>query len=230
MLFCYCDLRVSLLLSQMALKLLNRPINFIRQFERGNLVKFRRFYHRKFKAIDGHVDLKNPKFLAQLNENESLETEYVAKIEKCRLGGGQRAIERHINVNKKMLVRERLSKLLDDDYPFLELAPLAGHNLEYGDVPGAGSVVGIGSISWQLCVITANDATVKGGAIYPIGVKKQLRAQEIALENNLPCVYLVDSGGGFLPLQSEIFLPGGRTFYNEAIMSSLGIPQVTLFS
>ena len=214
----------------MALKLLNRPINFIRQFERGNLVKFRRFYHRKFKAIDGNVDLKNPKFLAQLNENESLETEYVAKIEKCRLGGGQRAIERHINVNKKMLVRERLSKLLDDDYPFLELAPLAGHNLEYGDVPGAGSVVGIGSISGQLCVITANDATVKGGAIYPIGVKKQLRAQEIALENNLPCVYLVDSGGGFLPLQSEIFLPGGRAFYNEAIMSSLGIPQVTLFS
>ena len=185
-----------------------------------------RCYHRKFNVLDGRVDLNNSKVLAQRKQNEVLEAELRTKIEKIKLGGGSKAIDRHTRINKKMLVRDRLEKLLDKDYPFLELAQLAGHHLEYGDVPAAGSVMGIGSVSGQLCVITANDATVKGGTIYPIGVKKQLRAQEIALENNLPCVYLVDSGGGFLPLQSELFLPGGRTFYNEAVMSSLGIPQV----
>ena len=188
-----------------------------------------RLYHRKFKVLDGYVDLKTPKMLSQRKLNESVEAELQGKIEKARDGGGTRAIERHTKLNKKMLVRDRLAKLLDEDYPFLELSQLAGHYLDYGDVPGAGSVMGIGSISGQLCVITANDATVKGGTIYPIGVKKQLRAQEIALENNIPCVYIVDSGGGFLPLQSELFLPGGRSFYNEAVMSSLGIPQVTTF-
>lgn len=190
------------------------------------ITSYQRSYHRKFKVLDGKVNLSDPKILAQLKENEALEKELQLKIEKIELGGGSKAIQRHVKLNKKMLVRDRLDKLLDNHYPFLELAQLAGHNLEYGDVPAAGSVMGIGSISGQLCVITANDATVKGGTIYPIGVKKQLRAQEIALENNLPCVYIVDSGGGFLPLQSELFLPGGRTFYNEAVMSSLGIPQV----
>ena len=185
-----------------------------------------RFYHRKFKVLDGRVELTTPKALAQRKENEALERELKGKIDKVKLGGGSRAIERHTKLNEKLLVRDRLKKLLDEDYPFLELAQLAGHNLDYGDVPAAGSVMGIGSVSGQLCVITANDATVKAGTIYPIGVKKQLRAQEIALENNLPCIYLVDSGGGFLPLQSELFLPGGRVFYNEAVMSSLGIPQV----
>ena len=187
-----------------------------------------RLYHRKFKVLDGRVDLTDPKIRAQLKENEGLEAELIKKIEKVKVGGGSRAIDRHVKLNRKVLVRERLQKLLDKDYPFLELAQLAGHNLEYGDVPAAGSVMGIGSISGQLCVITANDATVKGGTIYPIGVKKQLRGQEIALENHLPCVYVVDSGGGFLPLQSELFLPGGRTFFNEAVLSSLGIPQVML--
>lgn len=187
-----------------------------------------RLYHRKFKVLDGRVDLTDPKIRAQLKENEALEAELMKKIEKVKEGGGSRAIDRHVKLNRKVLVRERLQNLLDNDYPFLELAQLAGHNLEYGDVPAAGSVMGIGSVSGQLCVITANDATVKGGTIYPIGVKKQLRGQEIALENHLPCIYVVDSGGGFLPLQSELFLPGGRAFYNEAVLSSLGIPQVTL--
>ena len=185
-----------------------------------------RSYHRRFKVLDGRVDLANPEVRTRLKDNEALETDLLGKIEKNKLGGGTRAIDRHIKLNRKFLVRDRLEKLLDKDYPFLELAQLAGHNLQYGDVPAAGSVMGIGSISGQLCVITANDATVKGGTIYPIGVKKQLRGQEIALENHLPCVYIVDSGGAFLPLQSELFLPGGRTFCNEALMSSLGIPQV----
>jgi len=185
-----------------------------------------RHYHRKFKVLDGRIDLTNHTVQGKLKENEALEADLSEKMEKIKLGGGKRAIDRHTQLNKKVLVRDRLEKLLDKDYPFLELAQLAGHNLEYGDVPAAGSVMGIGSISGQLCVITANDATVKGGTIYPIGVKKQLRGQEIALENRLPCVYIVDSGGAFLPLQSELFLPGGRTFCNEAIMSSMGIPQV----
>eukprot|EP00794_Sanderia_malayensis_P003610 gene3610-4120_t len=184
------------------------------------------FYHRKFQVLDGKVDLKSSILTAQFKENMALEAELTSKIKQASLGGGQKAIERHTKLNNKMLVRDRLARLLDDDYPFLELSQLAGHQLEYGDVPGAGSVTGIGSISGQLCVISANDATVKGGTIYPIGVRKQVRAQEIGQENNLPCVYIVDSGGGFLPLQSELFLPGGRVFYNEAVMSAAGIPQV----
>ncbi len=184
------------------------------------------FYHRKFKVLDGNVDLQSPNLLAQYKENMALEAELTSKIQQASQGGGAKAIKRHTQLNNKLLVRDRLLKLIDKDYPFLELSQLAGHHLGYGDVPGAGRVVVIGKISGQLCVITANDATVKAGTIYPIGVKKQLRAQEVGQQNNLPCVYLVDSGGGFLPLQSELFLPGGRVFYNEAVMSAAGIPQV----
>ncbi|NWW46246.1 MCCB carboxylase, partial [Pedionomus torquatus] len=145
-------------------------------------------------------------------------------------GGGENAILRHTQRNKKLFVRERLKLLLDDE-PFLELSPLAGLDLPYGDVPAAGCLTGIGKICGVWCVFMANDATVKGGTIYPIGVKKQLRAQEIALQNRLCSVYLVDSGGAFLPLQSELFpdkLHGGRIFYNEARMSAMRIPQVAV--
>lgn len=150
--------------------------------------------------------------------------------EKVKKGGGANAIARHTQRNKKLLVRDRLRLLLDDEN-FLELSPFAGLGLPYGDIPSAGCLTGIGRINGLWCVFIANDATVKGGTAYPITVKKQLRAQEVAIQNRLPCVYLVDSGGAFLPLQSEIFPDknqGGRTFYNEAIMSAIKIPQVSV--
>ncbi|KFO53657.1 hypothetical protein N302_07543, partial [Corvus brachyrhynchos] len=151
-------------------------------------------------------------------------------LERVKKGGGENAVLRHTQRNKKLFVRERLRLLLDDG-DFLELSPLAGLDMPYGDVPAAGCLTGIGKICGVWCVFIASDATVKGGTIYPIGVKKQLRAQEIAMENRLLSVHLVDSGGAFLPLQSELFpdkLHGGRIFYNEAIMSAMGIPQVAV--
>lgn len=167
---------------------------------------------------------------ANLRNSNALHKKYTEFCEKVRKGGGENAIARHTQRNRKLLVRDRLRLLLDDE-DFLELSPFAGLGLPYGDIPSAGCLTGIGRINGLWCVIIANDATVKGGTAYPITVKKQLRAQEIAIQNRLPCVYLVDSGGAFLPLQSEIFPDknqGGRTFYNEAIMSSMKIPQVSL--
>ncbi|KFU87323.1 hypothetical protein M959_05740, partial [Chaetura pelagica] len=151
-------------------------------------------------------------------------------LERVSKGGGENAILRHTQRNKKLFVRERLKLLLDDE-SFLELSPLAGLDMPYGDVPAAGCLTGIGKICGIWCVLVASDATVKGGTVYPIGVKKQLRAQEIAMQNRLVSVYLTDSGGAFLPLQAEMFpdkLHGGRMFYNEAIMSAMRIPQVAV--
>jgi 3-methylcrotonyl-CoA carboxylase beta subunit len=144
--------------------------------------------------------------------------------------GDDRSIERH-RERGKLPVRERIDRLLDPGSAFLELSPLAATGLYDEDAPGAGIVTGIGRIEGTTCVVVANDATVKGGTYYPMTVKKHLRAQEIALENRLPCVYLVDSGGAFLPLQADVFPDRdhfGRIFYNQARMSALGIPQVAL--
>ena len=144
--------------------------------------------------------------------------------------GDDRSIQRH-RERGKLPVRERVDRLIDPGAPFLELSALAAHGLYDGDAPGAGIVTGIGAISGTECVVVANDATVKGGTYYPMTVKKHLRAQEIALANHLPCVYLVDSGGAFLPLQDEVFPDRdhfGRIFYNQAQMSARGIPQVAL--
>uniref|UniRef100_A0A8D0GAU3 methylcrotonoyl-CoA carboxylase n=1 Tax=Sphenodon punctatus TaxID=8508 RepID=A0A8D0GAU3_SPHPU len=166
-----------------------------------------------------------------LNLNFVFEIRYSELLGKVIRGGGEKAIFRHTQRNKKVLVRERLKMLLDDGEPFLELSPFAGFDLPYGDVPAAGCITGIGKISGVWCVLMANDATVKGGTVYPISVKKQLRAQEIAIQNRLSSVYLVDSGGAFLPLQAEMFpdqFHGGRVFYNEAIMSAMKIPQVAV--
>lgn len=116
-------------------------------------------------------------------------------------GGGPKAVKRHVEINKKVLPRERLRLLVDEGSPFLELSVTAGHELEYGSVPCGGSITGIGRVSGVLCVLSATEATVKGGSVYPISLKKQLRAQEIALQNGLPILYLTDSGGAFLPLQ-----------------------------
>ncbi|KAJ0032579.1 hypothetical protein NQD34_002660 [Periophthalmus magnuspinnatus] len=167
---------------------------------------------------------------ANLRNSTACHKKYVEYSEKVKKGGGANAIARHTQRNKKLLVRERLRLLLDNE-DFLELSPFAGLGLPYGDIPSAGCLTGIGRINGLWCVLIANDATVKGGTAYPITVKKQLRAQEVAIQNRLPCVYLVDSGGAFLPLQSEIFPDknqGGRTFYNEAIMSAVKIPQVSV--
>jgi len=144
--------------------------------------------------------------------------------------GDDRSVARH-RERGKLPVRERIERLLDPGAPFLELGALAADGLYDGDAPGAGIVTGIGRIEGTECVIVANDATVKGGTYYPLTVKKHLRAQEIALENRLPCLYLVDSGGAFLPLQDEVFPDRdhfGRIFYNQARMSAAGIPQIAL--
>jgi 3-methylcrotonyl-CoA carboxylase beta subunit len=145
-------------------------------------------------------------------------------------GGDERSIARHLE-RGKLPVRDRIDRLIDPGSAFLELSPLAANGLYDDEAPGAGIVTGVGWIEGTMCVVVANDATVKGGTYYPMTVRKHLRAQEIALENRLPCVYLVDSGGAFLPLQADVFPDRehfGRIFYNQARMSSLGIPQVAL--
>jgi 3-methylcrotonyl-CoA carboxylase beta subunit len=150
------------------------------------------------------------------------------KVDTIRLGGGTKAQERHTS-RGKLLPRDRLNTLLDPGSPFLELSQLAAYKVYEDDVPGAGIITGIGRVSGQECMIFINDATVKGGTYYPLTVKKQGRAQTIAEENHLPCLYLVDSGGAFLPLQDEVFPDRehfGHAFYNQARMSAKGIPQL----
>ena len=145
-----------------------------------------------------------------------------------RAGGGPRSVDRH-HARGKLLARERIERLLDPDSPFLELSPLAADGMYGDEAPGAGIVTGIGRAAGREIMIVANDATVKGGSYYPVTVKKHLRAQEIAAQNRLPCVYLVDSGGAFLPMQADVFPDRdhfGRIFYNQATMSAQGIPQI----
>ena len=154
--------------------------------------------------------------------------ELEAELERVRLGGGPKAVERHRG-RGKMTARERIEGLCDPGTPFLELSALAAHGMYDDAAPGAGVVAGVGVVSGRHAVIVANDATVKGGTYYPITVKKHLRAQEVALQNRLPCFYLVDSGGAFLPLQDEVFPDRehfGRIFFNQATMSARGIPQI----
>jgi acetyl-CoA carboxylase carboxyltransferase component len=149
-------------------------------------------------------------------------------VARAREGGGKTATERH-RKRGKMTARERIDRLVDPGSPFLEFSTLAANGMYDGDAPSAGIVTGIGTVSGTPCAIVANDATVKGGTYYPMTVKKHLRAQEIAAQNHLPCIYLVDSGGAFLPLQAEVFPDRehfGRIFYNQARMSAAGIPQI----
>ncbi|WP_155054810.1 carboxyl transferase domain-containing protein [Streptomyces blattellae] len=158
----------------------------------------------------------------------ALVEELHGKLAAARLGGGEKARARH-TARGKLLPRDRVDTLLDPGSPFLELAPLAADGMYDGQAPAGGVIAGIGRVSGRECVIVANDATVKGGTYYPITVKKHLRAQEVALENRLPCLYLVDSGGAFLPMQDEVFPDRehfGRIFFNQARMSAAGIPQI----
>jgi acetyl-CoA carboxylase carboxyltransferase component len=166
--------------------------------------------------------------------NRARMTELVAELRERTAsvaeGGGGEAVERHRS-RGKMLARERVDSLLDPGSAFLELNALAAWNLYEGEAPGAGIVTGLGVIDGRECVVVANDATVKGGTYYPLTVKKHLRAQEVAEQNRLPCIYLVDSGGAFLPLQDEVFPDRdhfGRIFFNQAVMSAQGVPQVAV--
>ncbi len=152
------------------------------------------------------------------------------KVAQIKLGGGERAREKHL-ARGKLLPRDRIRRLLDVGSPFLELSQFAAYGLYDGGAPAAGVITGIGRVEGQECLIVANDATVKGGSYLPMTVKKHVRAQEIAEQNNLPCIYLVDSGGAFLPLQDEVFPDRdhfGRIFYNQARMSAKGIPQIAV--
>ncbi|MFJ6566026.1 carboxyl transferase domain-containing protein [Streptomyces sp. NPDC091292] len=174
------------------------------------------------------ADPASEAFRANEAGHRALGEELRARLARVRLGGGERARARH-TARGKLLPRDRVDTLLDPGSPFLELAPLAAEGLYGGDAPAAGVIAGIGRVSGRECVVVANDATVKGGTYYPMTVKKHLRAQEVALENRLPCVYLVDSGGAFLPMQDEVFPDRdhfGRIFYNQARMSGAGIPQI----
>jgi acetyl-CoA carboxylase carboxyltransferase component len=161
---------------------------------------------------------------------EALLEELRARTAQVAAGGGERAIERHRS-RGKLLARERIDRLIDPGTAFLELNALAAWELYDGEAPGAGIVTGIGVVEGRECVIVANDATVKGGSYFPLTVKKHLRAQEVAEQNALPCLYLVDSGGAFLPLQADVFPDRehfGRIFYNQARMSAQGIPQIAV--
>jgi len=181
-------------------------------------------------ALKTNLDPKSNSFAANREAMMALVEDLRAQLAKVEEGGGAAARKKHTG-RGKLLPRDRIKRLLDDDAPFLEFSALAGHQLYEDDVPAGGIITGLGRIGGTEVVVLANDATVKGGTYYPITVKKHLRAQEIAQENNLPCVYLVDSGGAFLPAQDEVFPDRdhfGRIFYNQARMSSAGIPQVAV--
>jgi len=181
-------------------------------------------------ALDTALDPAAPEFSANAEAMQALVADLRQVADKVREGGGAQARERHLS-RGKLLPRERIRALIDPLSPFLEVGQLAAHGMYGGEVPSAGIITGIGRVSGRECMIVANDATVKGGTYYPITVKKHLRAQEIAAQNRLPCIYLVDSGGANLPNQDEVFPDRehfGRIFYNQAQMSSAGIAQIAV--
>jgi acetyl-CoA carboxylase carboxyltransferase component len=179
-------------------------------------------------VLDSNIRPDDEQFKANSEYNRQLVAQLRERTSQTRQGGGEKYQRRH-RQQGKLFVRDRIEKLLDPGSAFLELSPLAAWEMYDNDTPGAGIVTGIGRISGRECLIIANDATVKGGSYYPLTVKKHVRAQQIALQNHLPCIYLVDSGGAFLPMQDEVFPDHddfGRIFYNQAVMSALGIPQI----
>jgi acetyl-CoA carboxylase carboxyltransferase component len=179
-------------------------------------------------TLDTRIDPADPTFQANRERMQQLVDELRAREAAAREGGGAKYLERH-RAQGKLPVRDRIARLLDEGSPFLELSSLAAYDMYDGDAPAAGLVSGVGRVSGREVMIVANDATVKGGTYFPITVKKHIRAQEIALHNRLPCVYLVDSGGAFLPLQAEVFPDRdhfGRIFFNQARMSAERIPQI----
>ncbi len=180
-------------------------------------------------TLETLVNPDDERFQQNTTHNQGLVAELRERLAQVRQGGGERYQQRQRDQGK-LFVRERIDQLIDPGSPFLEVAALAAWELYDEDVPSAGVITGIGRVSGTECLIIANDATVKGGTYFPITVKKHLRAQQIALENNLPCIYLVDSGGAYLPMQDEVFPDSddfGRIFYNQARMSAAGIPQIS---
>ena len=180
--------------------------------------------------LETHIDSTSAEFRDNAQRMRGLVAELRDRTAAARAGGGPKYVERH-RAQGKLPVRERIEKLLDPGSPFLELSPLAAWDLYDNDAPAAGVITGIGRVSGREVLIVANDATVKGGTYYPLTVKKHIRAQQVAIDNRLPCVYLVDSGGAFLPLQAEVFPDRehfGRIFYNQARMSAERIPQVAV--
>src|SRR4051795_9872561 len=180
--------------------------------------------------LHSSIDPASSDFARNTEAMRALAAELREKLSVVAGGGGEASRARHTS-RGKMLARQRVDLLIDPGTAFLELSPLAAHGLYGGDVHSASVVTGVGRVSGRECVIVANDATIKGGTYYPMTVKKHLRAQDIARQNNLPCIYMVDSGGAFLPQQDEIFPDErhfGRIFYNQAQMSALGIPQIAI--
>lgn len=180
--------------------------------------------------LTSRLNPRSPEFLANATAMRLLVDDLRRLVAEVALGGPEAARRKHL-ARGKLLPRQRVAGLLDPGTPFLEFSQLAAHNMYGGDVPAASLITGIGRVSGVECVIVANDATVKGGTYYPLTVKKHLRAQEIAFENHLPCIYLVDSGGAFLPMQDEVFPDKehfGRIFYNQANLSAAGIPQIAV--
>jgi 3-methylcrotonyl-CoA carboxylase beta subunit len=185
---------------------------------------------RNMAALPTSLDPRSDAFRGNAAAMRALVADLRQTVAKVEEGGGAEARRRHL-ARGKLPVRERVRLLLDPGSPFLEFSALAAHGMYDGEVPAAGIVTGIGRIMGRECVVVANDATVKGGTYFPITVKKHLRAQEIAGENRLPCLYLVDSGGAYLPAQDEVFPDRdhfGRIFYNQARLSALGVPQIAL--
>jgi 3-methylcrotonyl-CoA carboxylase beta subunit/propionyl-CoA carboxylase len=179
-------------------------------------------------VLPTRVDASDPVFQSNRDRMQRLAAELAAHTARIREGGGARYLQRH-REQGKLPVRERIDRLLDAGSPFLECSPLAAFGMYDDEAPGAGIVTGIGRVSGREVMVVANDATVKGGTYFPMTVKKHVRAQEIARDNRLPCIYLVDSGGAFLPLQAEVFPDRdhfGRIFFNQARMSAEGIPQI----
>jgi acetyl-CoA carboxylase carboxyltransferase component len=181
-------------------------------------------------VLETHIAPQSEEFARNRARSQALVEELRGHLDTARAGGGAKAQARH-REQHKLFVRDRIDRFLDPGSPFLELGALAAHGLYDGAAPCAGVVTGIGRVHGREVMIVANDATVKGGTYFPLTVKKHLRAQEVALENRLPCVYLVDSGGAFLPLQADVFPDRdhfGRIFYNQAIMSARRIPQIAI--
>jgi len=182
------------------------------------------------KALDSTTDLRSPLFEERKKHNLKLRDELRSRLKQAQAGGSDEAVKRHLK-RGKLLVRDRIRLLLDPQTPFLEISPLAASGQYDEGFPSAGLVSGIGVVHGKEAVIVANDATVKGGTYVKESIKKHLRAQEIAMQNHLPCIYLVDSGGVFLPMQAEVFPDRddfGRIFYMQARLSAMGIPQVSV--
>jgi 3-methylcrotonyl-CoA carboxylase beta subunit len=181
-------------------------------------------------VLTSHLSTRSAAFIANAQAMQAAVEDLRVQMALSAQGGGEAARAKHV-ARGKVPPRERVALLLDPGTPFLEFSPLAAHGMYKGEAPGAGVIAGIGRVSGVDCVIVCNDATVKGGTYYPMTVKKHLRAQEIAQQNHLPCIYLVDSGGANLPNQDDVFPDRdhfGRIFYNQANMSAQGIAQIAV--